>query len=211
MSVHFKQKLSLGISVLLLLIIIYIMYSKPKQTTSNFPVASVNFSKIILFWTLCFGGDFIQLHRMASGDIVCGPQRHKCYVTNNKMLLSQSNAVIFHTQGVDFMSSLHAIRSMERPWWQRWVCYNRDTPAQSVVGINALHQWNSLFNWTMSYKLDSDIRYAYGKVIPDAKFQGGYDPKKNYLEGKQKTAIILVGNCRKDRFNFCKVSKSTLM
>lgn len=207
MPTNCKQKFTLGLSILLLLIMVYIMCSKPKQITSTFTVASVSSSKIILFWTLCFGGDFIQVHRMASGDIVCGAQRHKCYVTNNKTLLSQSSAVIFHTQGANFMSSLFAIRSMKRPQWQHWVCYNRDTPAQSVVGINALRQWNSLFNWTMSYKLDSDIRYAFGKIIPGEKFQGGFDPKKNYLEGKQKTATILVSNCRKDRFNLLKSVK----
>lgn len=124
---HCKQKLTLEISIQLLLIMVYIIYSKSKQTTFTFPIASVSSSKIILFWTLCFSRDFIRVHRMASGNIVCGSQRHKCYVTNDNMLLSQSNAVIFHTQGVDFMSSLSPIRSIERPQLERWICCNRDT------------------------------------------------------------------------------------
>ena len=131
-------------SVLLLLIMVYIMYSKLIQTMFTFPVTSVSSSKKYFIWTLCFGWDFIRVHRMTSGDIVCGAQR---------------------------------------------------------VGINALQHWNSLFNYTMSYKLDSDIRYVYAKIIVDTKFQDGYDLKKNCLEVKQKNAIILVSNCHKDHLN----------
>ena len=69
------------------------------------------------------------------------------------------------------------------------------------VGINALQHCNSLFNCTMSYKLDSDIRYVYAKIIVDTKFQDGYDLKKNCLEVKQKNAIILVSNCHRDHLN----------
>ena len=70
-------------SVLLLLIMVYIMYSKLIQTMFTFPVTSVSSSKKYFIWTLCFGWDFIRVHRMTSGDIVCGAQRHKFYVTNN--------------------------------------------------------------------------------------------------------------------------------
>ena len=49
----------------------------------------------------------------------------------------------------------------------------------------------------MTYKLNSDIIYPYYDIIPNVKFKGGFDTKKNYLQGRNKTAVALISNCMK--------------
>ena len=158
------------------------------------PVEPPDSPKIILFWTLCFGSDFIKAHRLRSGEIECGQFKHKCFVTNDKKRFPNSSAVIFHGRAWDFKSTLPRVRFLKRPPGQRWIYYNREAPPHSPQP-SLMKQWNSLFNWTMTYKLNSDIRYASGDIIPNVKFKGGFDPKKNYLQGRKKTAIALISNC----------------
>ena len=162
------------------------------------PVEPPGSPKVILFWTSCFGFDFIKAHGLRSGEIECGKLKYKCFVTNDKKRFSNSSAVIFHSPSGDFMSTLPHIRSLKRPPEQRWIYYNRESPPKSP-GPSAMKQWNSLLNWTMTYKLNSDIRYPYGDIIPNVKFKGGFDPKKNYLQGRNKTAVTLISNCVKHR------------
>ena len=154
--------------------------------------------KVILFWTLCFGSDFIKKHGLRSGEIECGILKYKCFVTNDKKSFSNSSAVIFHGRASDFMSTLLHARSLKRPPGQRWIYYNREPPPYSPRPSDMI-QLNSLFNWTMTYKLNSDIRYSYGDIIPKLTFRGGFDPKKNYLQGRNKTALALISNCVKHR------------
>ena len=74
-----------------------------------------------------------------------------------------------------------------------------------------MKQWNFLFNWTMTYRLDSDIMYTNSaKKIPNKKYLGGFDPKRNCLEAKNKTAIVLISNCQQDRLRVVTKLKSTL-
>ena len=52
----------------------------------------------------------------------------------------------------------------------------------------------------MTYRLDSDIIYTNSaKLIPNKNYLGGFDSKRNYLEAKNKTAIVLISNCQQDR------------
>ena len=166
-------------------------------------IVSVESPKIILFWTLHFAEDFIQAQRLLSGKIECGKLKHMCFVTNDKDLFPNSSAVIFHGAANDFMSTLTIARTIKRPLGQRWIYYNTEPPQYSP-GPSDMKRWNSLFNWTMIYKLNSDIQYGYCDIIPNAKFKGGFDLQKNYLQGRIKTAIALISNCVDHRLELVK-------
>ena len=153
------------------------------------PVYSVaGCGKIILTWTefkWTEKDDFIE----------CGPYR--CFITNSKKLLHNSSAVLFHLPARQFFYDLHKVRTMNRPPGQYWILYNREAPglfSQRESLIN--RHCNSLFNWTMTYKFSSGIRFGYAEIIP-GKFKGGYDPNENYLKGRTKMAIALISNCAK--------------
>ena len=159
-------------------------------------------SKIILFWTSHFQ-NFIKNNKLALGKIECGAKKHSCFVTTNKSFIMTSNAVVFHGEGHTFMKDLYLVHPLNRPLGQRWVYYNKEATDRSMK-LDLLSQWNSLFNWTMSYKYGSDIRLGFAKITPNNKHQGGYDPKMNYSKGKSRTAIILLSNCQSNRLKIVK-------
>ena len=137
---------------------------------------------------------------MRLGLIICGAAKHSCFATTNRNLFMSSNAVVFHGEGPTFMTDLPAVLSLKRPPGQRWVYYNREATDRSIK-LDLLSKWNSLFNWTVTYKYGSDIRLAHAKTIPHRKYGHGYDPKR---EGKSGTAIVLLSNCQSNRFKIVK-------
>ena len=212
---HLAQKCLYGLIVVLTILLTFIYVGSNNNRTIllsqlMFPAASnvsiqavtlFNGPKIILFWTDCSGHNFIKRHHMASGDVECGKQKHKCFVTTDRKYFFNSSAVIFHSQAHNLMTNHSFLLSLKRPPQQRWIYYNRESPPKSP-GPSTMRQWNFLFNWTMTYRLDSDIIYTTGaEIIPNKKYLGGFDPKKNYLEGKKKTAIALISNCQQDRLS----------
>ena len=217
-TVHWTQKYLLGLIVVLAIIFAFLYtcsnYSKkilPQGDTfltdTDMSVQTVTDSKIILFWTNCFGSNFIKRHEMASGEVECGKQKHKCFVTDDRKYFSKSSAVIFHSEASNLMTDRTFLLSLKRPPQQRWIYYNRESPQKSP-GPSTMKQWNFLFNWTMTYRLDSDIVYTNcAEILPNKKYLGGFDPKRNYLEGKNKTAIALISNCQQDRLNVVRLLK----
>ena len=169
-------------------------------TMNNVPAPPVysaaGYGKIILTWTKWF------YHKWTKKDAVieCGPYR--CFITNNKKLFHNSSAVLFHLPARQFFYDLHKACSMSRPPGQYWILYNREAPGPFSQRESLINRHcNSLFNWTMTYKLSSDIRFGYAEIIP-GKFKAGFDPNKNYLKGRTKMAIALISNCAKNRLSF---------
>ena len=60
--------------------------------------------------------------------------------------------------------------------------------------IQNITQYEPVFNWTMTYKLDSDIVYSYSRVLPGKNLRG-FDAKRNYLKGRTQTAFAIISNC----------------
>ena len=92
--------------------------------------------------------------------------------------------IVKRHRSAEEMTDLPAVHSLKRPLGQRWVYYNRESTDRSMK-LDLLSQWNSLFNWTVTYKYGSDIRLAHAKTIPHRKFGHGYDPKKIYSKGEK--------------------------
>jgi Fucosyltransferase, N-terminal len=67
-----------------------------------------------------------------------------CETTNDRTLLSQSDALIFHPWNMN-LNDLPNIRKRE----QRWVFYLTESPIYSPPIIK---QIPDLFNWTMTYR-----------------------------------------------------------
>lgn len=174
-------------------------FTTKSNTSQLTPAVSSNeFEKIILFWTLYRNLSWITYMNI-NGSIKCGQQKYKCFVSNDKQLFSRSSAVVFHGIAKRFFYDLDLARSLTRPPGQRWIFFNFEPPSKHKKYIQKLKQkTNSVFNWTMTYKLSSDIRFGCGEVFP-GKFQGGYDPNKNYLQGRTKTAVAFISNCVVDR------------
>ena len=150
--------------------------------------------KIILLWTTWFGINFVK-SLGNSRPIICGPNKNKCFLTGDKNLYSNSSAVVFHIPEGDLLKSIISASNMRRPPEQRWIFFTQEPPPRIYGYHEFLTYSRSLFNWTMTYKLTSDVRQSLFFIVP-GKFKSGYDPNRNYLENRSKTVIAFISNCK---------------
>ncbi|KAL7642686.1 UNVERIFIED_CONTAM: hypothetical protein RMT77_007251 [Armadillidium vulgare] len=121
----------------------------------------------------------------------------RCFITNNRSIipLKEFDAVLVHFRNIE------KIRIPEkRPRHQHWIFYEREPPLYSSK--NPQH-YEGIFNWTMTYRKDSDIVASYGNVYKKAdfatenlnsieKFSYSLD---NVMKMKNKMVSWLVSNC----------------
>ncbi|XP_029997114.1 alpha-(1,3)-fucosyltransferase 9-like [Sphaeramia orbicularis] len=107
---------------------------------------------VVLIWTWPFG----QRH-----DLSCRVFNiTRCLLTDNRTLYHQAHGVLFHHR--DINGNLDGFPNEPRPWFQKWVWWNMESPAHSSQ-IPAL---NHLFNLTCNYRYDSNIPVPYGYLVP---------------------------------------------
>ena len=119
-------------------------------------------NKTILFWTPFYAArnSWELLFRdTISGDCPLS----NCRITQDRRLLPHADAVVFH---------LLDIQLNHLPYWrahdQIWVLFSLESPAYRLVRRRNLSRLNGLFNWTMTYRWDSDVPVPYGLVLPRA-------------------------------------------
>ena len=150
--------------------------------------------KVILMYTSWYGRPKwprFEVERNISCDQLT------CIFTPNRDELQRSDAVIFHGRDLPSETVLKEVEK-KKPSKQRWIYYLMESPHHA--GRNPA-LFNGMFNWTMTYRVDSDffVPYGYyGPLTPDE-----IDPEtKNYAEGKDKLVAWRVSNCGKLRDEF---------
>ena len=116
----------------------------------------------ILYWTEYFG---MKNYEFKLGNKVfedAGCQVTNCLLTNDRSLLNASDAVIFHINDFDERDLPDPRHRLPH---QRFIFYNYET----MVGFEDYPMFNktkNYFNWTMTYRRDSDIYEvrAYGAM-----------------------------------------------
>ncbi|XP_062830623.1 alpha-(1,3)-fucosyltransferase 4 [Anolis carolinensis] len=100
----------------------------------------------------------------------------RCHLTTDRSLLLEAHAVLFHHRDL-VLHGLDLLPTSRLPA-QRWVWMNFESPSHS----HHLQDLGGLFNWTMSYKVDSDVFVPYGYLRPSrAPHPMGSMPKKTKL------------------------------
>ncbi|XP_013417458.1 alpha-(1,3)-fucosyltransferase 6 [Lingula anatina] len=132
-----------------------------------------NGEKLVLVW------NFKCWHNMNDLDVPVTftqcPVKN-CIVTEDKRLSGASDAIIFNSAAIiRFLSnnkkSAQYLQSTlpsltQRPPGQRWVFHNRESPCQTYFPSTEYgKQFLGSFNWTMTYRVDSDIYNPYGLII----------------------------------------------
>ena len=81
-----------------------------------------------------------------------------CRTTSDRSLLDRSDAVIFHPINMDLNDMPPpATRKAD----QRWIFYNLESPNFTP---NIFKGLSNVFNWTMTYRMDSDVYSGYDLV-----------------------------------------------
>ncbi|XP_013417007.1 alpha-(1,3)-fucosyltransferase C [Lingula anatina] len=141
--------------------------------------------KVILFWTKFFGLNHwgfdplgtVPFERLKDCPVVCE-------MTDQRSRLKEADVIAFH-----------ALELGDRPQFklpnQRWLLNMMESPC--YYGLKHLKNWKGVFNWTMTYRADSDFIANYSEVKPITTPR-----KRNYsaiMSLKSKKVAWFVSNC----------------
>ncbi|KAL1416358.1 hypothetical protein MTO96_028081 [Rhipicephalus appendiculatus] len=146
----------------------------------------------ILLWTPYFGSWYKGLNDARIGEVLVENCTSKCMVTNEVCHLEDSDAVVFHVYDMKIKNL-----PPKRYDWQKWVFYFMESPPHTYfMDFNYTYY---MFNWTMTYRRDSDIYIPYGRVIPRHPNSTNSKGRLEALwKSKKKTAVWAVSNCFTD-------------
>ncbi|XP_042879741.1 3-galactosyl-N-acetylglucosaminide 4-alpha-L-fucosyltransferase FUT3-like [Penaeus japonicus] len=79
---------------------------------------------------------------------------------------------------------------------QMWIWHTDESPLHSLprAFIQNLKYYNGFFNWSMTYRMDSDIPVPYGRTLrlPESQIGQRLD---NYFDAKPKSVAVMMSNC----------------
>lgn len=140
---------------------------------------AVPLKKILLYTGI--GGWAVQRGRKTFEDQKC--VINTCELTDNRNDATDADAIIFS----------HA---PQRPWTTRpahqiWALFLLESPYHTP----GLGNYANIFNWTATYRHDSDIVAPYEKFVPFDENVRTRPQNKSYAAGKTKKVAWFVSNC----------------
>ncbi|XP_069165577.1 alpha-(1,3)-fucosyltransferase C isoform X2 [Procambarus clarkii] len=142
--------------------------------------------KKILFWNEVFDLKHFWFGFGREPFLRAGCRVNTCMTTGDRSRFphEEIDALLWHFRSDD--KSLPTQRSPHT----RYVFWLMESPAHLFARIE---RFNQVFNWTFTYRLDSDFPLPYGRVyrrrVPEK------PSNRNYAAGKTKMAAWLVSNC----------------
>ncbi|XP_054155619.1 alpha-(1,3)-fucosyltransferase C-like [Oppia nitens] len=178
---------------------------------------------IILFWTKYFGSQLTETGRLVSDDghnncmqprwwsqfdettddkelafgvpttTTTPPPLSQCMVTSDRSYLSVADAVVFHWRDIN-IDDMPPVRHGH----QLWILYNMEAPTHTnnIFSLDSDGGGSSgelAFNWTVTYRQDSDVYVPYGQLVKRLK-PIAVLPEVNFI-GKTRTIAWFVSNC----------------
>lgn len=143
------------------------------------PSLSDGKKKLILLWT-----NFFNNEDWLKDNIFERCPVSSCGFVSDKKQLETSHVVVFHSRNINEQS----FPTQKWPH-QRWLLFNLEPPY--LTGFLP-QRYNNLFNWTMTYRQDSDFVFSYNQVSPR---DAGSDFTQVHVETKTKLAIAMISNC----------------
>ena len=159
--------------------------------------------KRILFWNEAYGNKRFGIGSGADVLQQAGCRVWQCETTESRdlMAVNEFDAIVFHLRSWT-QNDLPATRSVR----QRYVFWSIESPAHRFVNTDLMEDF---FNWTLTYRLDSDFPRPYGWIEPISTVPLHPDSDQlerliaqtrngliNYATGKKKMAAWFVSNCK---------------
>ncbi|KAJ8679255.1 hypothetical protein QAD02_015042 [Eretmocerus hayati] len=98
---------------------------------------------------------------------------NNCRLSYDPRLLISADAVLFHLHRLTSKNELPQLQ--HRPVNQRWIFLTDESPINTFVAATMrrgltrsklkLSEFDGLFNWSMSYRMDSDVPVPYGRTV----------------------------------------------
>ena len=113
---------------------------------------------LILFWTTYYSTYWSMFYKHFNRNR-CRPWT--CKLTNDRRMLNVSDVIVF---------SIGDLRENDLPQYRRedqiWVAFTREPPFNiRIENQFGLKLYNHMFNWTATYRTDSDVTYTYGNIL----------------------------------------------
>jgi alpha-1,3-fucosyltransferase len=156
--------------------------------------------KIILFWTKYYGSTSFDFGLGSRPFETAGCRVSNCKTTTDRLLLNKSHAIIFHSGNIN-VSDMPPVRFDH----QRWIFYSFTSPVnlapipkflkvferiQIFWGyyITIVLFFKDKFNWTMTYRRDSDIihRYPFGSLVASKTMRKSYGKTRTTANSVQR-------------------------
>ncbi|KAK7098809.1 alpha-(1,3)-fucosyltransferase C-like [Littorina saxatilis] len=171
---------------------------QPKLVTpDNHTTPATSQTKVILMHS------FPDYYGLVSGLSLFSKCDHSCALTLDQELVEEVDCVIAFSSH-HFWSRPPPPRTPN----QVWVYFAVESPIYSNIKDFDNPAWHNRFNWTMTYRRDSDFYFGYGDVVkPSSPL-----PARNFtsvVEGKSKMVAWFVSNCgsQSKRMDFTKALK----
>nr|CAH0099095.1 unnamed protein product [Daphnia galeata] len=169
-------------------------YEQDRLTDANAPF------KRILFWNDFLGIPDFRLGVGRDAFSKYGCPVWQCETSTNRSDVHEYDAVIIHMSGDSFNPEDLPTRRIPQ---QRYVFWSLESP--SWIELKNTTVLENFFNWTLTYRWDSDMVMPYGYVKPtgnvplhpseDQMRKLLSNQKINYATGKTKLAAWMVSNC----------------
>lgn len=142
---------------------------------------------LILAWTKFFGSPFRdKIYLSACPKLFC-------HITNERKDILKADAVVFHVRDTN-VGDLPAVRSFK----QRFVFLSHEAPPHAGLNWNEKRLRN-FFNWTMTYRHDSDIFYPYSYMakypLTPSQEKEEQGQISRFLNSKSQSIVWFVSNC----------------
>ncbi|KAM8976264.1 alpha-(1,3)-fucosyltransferase 4 [Pelodytes ibericus] len=172
----------LAASLTCTVLVIYVCTQDLLRSSIHFPLPRENPSPprqiTVLIWYEPFG------KKRRIGDCHVLFNITGCHLTTNRSLHHQADAILFHHRDIGDFSDFPLIT---RPSSQKWIWMNFESPTHSLW----LSSLGGIFNWTMSYRVDSDIFIPYGYLFSRKR-------AKIVLPRKRKLVAWVISNWNED-------------
>ena len=145
-------------------------------------------TKTILLWNWWFSREnwwFKTMGRVPFTETKC--RVHDCIITTNKTTQPYADAILFHLRNTPYGSL-----PRDHPTNQIWIIFNMEAPVHTRHGL-ALRAFDNVFNWTASYRTNSDLYIPYYYHL--IKNNSTKNTSLNVASGKNKMAVALSSNC----------------
>ncbi|KXJ18039.1 alpha-(1,3)-fucosyltransferase 6 [Exaiptasia diaphana] len=169
------------------------------SNTTN--IIDKNVRKVVLAYTMYFGqkpwGWMKNTHEFNHWQGVKCPY-YNCELTFERRDRPRSDALIFHARDMPFIDTLRYALERKSPT-QKWIYFAMESPMNNPL----TSRFNSMFNWIMTYRSDSDIFRPYSYYF-ESKHIPLVQDVKEYMEGKDRLVFWASSRCGLMRDKFVK-------
>ena len=140
---------------------------------------------IILYWT-----PYWEVNNwLGSGVITIGKKGgQSCYFTASRDMLDVAHYVVFHAVDICDWPDRRAA-------YQRWIVFSHEPPTFYNYDIDKINLYRNLFDFTASYRSDSDIMQSYGRCYKHKITPRSFFLSHDMFELKTRNVAWFVSEC----------------